>query len=701
MKLEAFQCPICFSTQLKKEGDTYQCLSCGNVYTKRQADSQMFIDLRIANSFRQFAEFSKAKTMYEEIIAKYPDDDLSPAYWGLVLCDQHVLIETDNNGRLFPTFYRIKEQEINTTASYKRFYNYVMKNSREKLKIYAERLNIIENARKQAVVIKETTKPYDVFICFKKTHLDSDMVTNEYDLANEIYNGISDKYKVFYSEKSLKGIRIREYEPNIYYGLHTAKVMILICSKKEFLESHWMKNEWKRFLEINKNSPVGSKCIIPVFMGNFTPDDLPTELAHLQGLKYGISLSEDIKRELDSIINPIDKDAEQQKQINSNTQAIEKLARMINEKQVQRPIEFDAKIESLIKLIEVQIEDLGNYEEASNLVDRLQRYDAQNYMSWYFRLLIEFQANSKMNLVMHSNFKESVNYRLLKKYAKSASGIDFVDSLDETRNKYLMKTAEVVNKKLEELDNNKRPTEEDINNLRMFYESLDIEARKYVKDLKRIVSGAYQKIKDNKVGDFNSMLKKVQNKEHPNYNDIIEIKDSFAALSDEEKVKVENYKEVIVETSNKMKQNKVQIVQQALYNLDQQDLPQREDIIKTEKKYNALEDEYKQYIKDFNEIMTRAYDKKYRNDAKVLNEYLTKLPREKVANRDLFIKFENRYRALPKKYRALVTNIGYLDNYYDLLMAQEGKSVQQEPKIKKEKIKEPEEKKKGWFWNKG
>ena len=81
MKLEAFQCPICFSTQLKKEGDTYQCLSCGNVYTKRQADSQMFIDLRIANSFRQFAEFSKAKTMYEEIIAKYPDDDLDiPAF---------------------------------------------------------------------------------------------------------------------------------------------------------------------------------------------------------------------------------------------------------------------------------------------------------------------------------------------------------------------------------------------------------------------------------------------------------------------------------------------------------------------------------------------------------------------------------------------------------------------------------------------
>ena len=197
MKLEAFQCPVCLSTHFKVEGDNYQCLSCGNVYTKRQADSQMFIDLRIANSFRQFAEFSKAKSMYEEIIAKYPEEDLSLAYWGLLLCDQQVLIETDNNGELFPSFYKVKEQPINTSSVYRMFYNYVTKNSKEKLKIYAERLNVIENARQKAVVIEQTTKPYDVFLCFKKTQLHSDFVTKDFDLANEIYNGISDKYNAY------------------------------------------------------------------------------------------------------------------------------------------------------------------------------------------------------------------------------------------------------------------------------------------------------------------------------------------------------------------------------------------------------------------------------------------------------------------------------------------------------------------------
>ena len=88
---------------------------------------------------------------------------------------------------------------------------------------------------------------------------------------------------------------------------------------------------------------------------------------------------------------------------------------------------------------------------------------------------------------------------------------------------------------------------------------------------------------------------------------------------------------------------------------------------------------------------------KYKNDAKVLNEYLTKLPSEKVASRELYIKFENRYRALPRKYRELVTNIEYLDNYYDKLIQQE-KKVEVKQNDKQDNS---QPKKKNWFWNKG
>ena len=217
MKLSAFQCPVCMSTHCKQEGDVFVCLSCGNSYTKKEADSQLFIDLRIANRHRQFAEFAKARDIYNDILSKYPDEDLSAAYWGLLLCDQSVMLEMDNQGQLFPSFYRVKNTPIDQTTAYKRLMKYVKKVSPEKLDDYEQRINIIETARDKATVIAQSSKPYDVFICFKKTQLDSDMVTSDYDVANEIYNELSSKYKIFYSEKSLRNVRVRDFEPNIYY----------------------------------------------------------------------------------------------------------------------------------------------------------------------------------------------------------------------------------------------------------------------------------------------------------------------------------------------------------------------------------------------------------------------------------------------------------------------------------------------------
>ena len=120
MKLSAFQCPVCMSTHFKQDGEVFVCESCGNTYTQKQADSQMFIDLRIANRHRQFAEFSKAKDIYMDIINKYEDEDLSAAYWGLLLCDQKVMLEMDNQGQLFPSFYRVKNTPIEETDAYRR-----------------------------------------------------------------------------------------------------------------------------------------------------------------------------------------------------------------------------------------------------------------------------------------------------------------------------------------------------------------------------------------------------------------------------------------------------------------------------------------------------------------------------------------------------------------------------------------------------
>ena len=709
MKLSAFQCPVCMSTHFRQDGEVFICSSCGNTYTQKQADSQMFIDLRIANKYRQFAEFSKAKDIYTDIINKYKDEDLSAAYWGLLLCDQRAMLEMDNQGQLFPSFYRVKNVPIEETDAYRSLMKYVKKVSPEKLDDYIDRINIIESARDKAVVISQSSKPYDVFICFKKTQLDSDMVTSDYDVANEIYNELSSKYKIFYSEKSLRNVRVRDFEPNIYYGLYTAKVMLIICSKKEFLESHWMQNEWKRFYELNKDKTSEYKSIIPIFIDGFDESDLPDELSHKQGLKYGISLIADIDKTLNKIIHPIDKDDEQQKQID---QLIETQKRMMEEwsKQQAAGIEYsgtetskvltpqEEKIRSILKLAKVNIEDLGNFAEAEKQVNRAQELDAENYVTWYYKLMIDFKAQSLSELIMHDNFRESVNYRLFVKYANKAGRAEDVQKLEEEREKYLRAMADKINNLLEELDNNPNPLDEDLYKIKSLYDSLPKEAMQYVGAIKQIVQNARKKQRDNKIDNFNARVNLVNNKEHPNYDDILKIEEEYKSLSeDEQDLAGDGYKEVISSVSNKMSQGKVQRVQQLLINLDNQDLPTREDLIHIEKLYNELEDKLKGQVMDYQTIMTRAYDKKYKNDAQTLSKYLTKLPSEKVPSRDIYTKLENRYRALPKKYRIQIANIALLDEYYDRLLEMEGTPKVQEENKETQKG-ETTKKKKRWLW---
>ena len=706
MKLSAFQCPICMSTHFKQDGEVFICSSCGNTYTQKQADSQMFVDLRLANRFRQFAEFSKAKDIYIDIINKYQDDDLSAAYWGLLLCDQKVLLEMDNQGQLFPSFYGVKKIPIEETDAYKNLFRYVKKVSPEKWDDYSDRIQIIENARDKAVVISESSKPYDVFICFKKTQLDSDMVTSDYDVANEIYNELSSKYKIFYSEKSLRNVRVRDFEPNIYYGLYTAKVMLIICSRREYLESHWMHNEWKRFYDLNKNREGSDyKSIIPIFIDDFQVDDLPDELSHKQGFKYGISLISNIDNTLDKIINPIDKDDQQQKEIDQLKSFIDEFKKQRNEIVFSGSnstnvvlSQKDEKILSFLKSAKVNIEDLGNFAAASKQIEKVQELDAENYVAWFYKLLIDFKAQSLTELITHDNYKESINYRLFVKYANKAGKEEDVKKVEDERENYLRALADKVNKLLEELENNPNPLDEDLYKIKSLYESLPKDALEYVGEIKQIIQNARKRQRDNKINNFNARVNLVDNKEHPNLDDILKIQEEYNNLSeDEQDLAGDGYKLVIEGAKNKMVQGKVQRVQQALINLDNQDTPSRDDLIHVEKLYNELDDKLKRAVNNYKDIMTRAYDKKYKNDAQVLNRYLTKLPSEKVPSRDIYTKLENRYRALPKNMRVLVTNIALLDEYYDRLLEMEGvPKIQEKPVENKQG--EPTKKKKHWLW---
>jgi hypothetical protein len=120
-------------------------------------------------------------------------------------------------------------------------------------------------------VKKEQPSGSDIFICFK------DSGTEDANLGYKIYNEFSKSYKIFFSRESLNSMRGNDYEPYIYHALDTAKVMIVICSSRENLDSKWVHNEWWRFLSFSNHSKT-PKTIIPVFQKSFSASQLPADI---------------------------------------------------------------------------------------------------------------------------------------------------------------------------------------------------------------------------------------------------------------------------------------------------------------------------------------------------------------------------------------------------------------------------------------
>ncbi|MDF2838706.1 MAG: hypothetical protein K0S60_409 [Evtepia sp.] len=86
----------------------------------------------------------------------------------------------------------------------------------------------------------------------------------------------------------------QEYEPYIFAALNSAKIMLVVGTKKEHFEAVWVKNEWSRFLALMKNGR--SRLLIPCYR-EMDAYDIPDELSNLQALDMGnIGFMQDLTR---------------------------------------------------------------------------------------------------------------------------------------------------------------------------------------------------------------------------------------------------------------------------------------------------------------------------------------------------------------------------------------------------------------------
>jgi ankyrin repeat protein len=285
---------------IKTTNNTYgTCDSCGSTMTLPKAQDDRKANLfNRANHFRRQNEFDKAIQAYENILND--DNSDAEAHWGLVLSRYGIeYVEDPTTHQMVPTCHRVQSESVLKDIDYKETLEYAPDEYTKSL--YEEEAKKISDIQKGILAISNKEKPYDVFICYKEA-TDGGSRTKDSTIAQDIYYELTkDGYSVFFAKITLEDKLGQEYEPYIFSALNSAKVMLVIGTKKEYFEAVWVKNEWSRFLAIMKKDR--SRLLIPCYR-DMDAYDMPDELSNLQSQDMSkVGFMQDILRGVKKILD--------------------------------------------------------------------------------------------------------------------------------------------------------------------------------------------------------------------------------------------------------------------------------------------------------------------------------------------------------------------------------------------------------------
>lgn len=257
-----------------------KCIYCGSKQPIPQVHDEKLehaYKLRMANQ-----KFDEAKEIYDEVIKSNCKE--AEAYWGRALCKYNIEYVLDNDGKTYkPTCHKMDEILITEDADYKFACEYA--EDEERKKFYEVEAKRIAKTQKDILDVTRTIEPYDIFISFKATDSNGQH-TLDRKIAYDIYNQLTAKgRRVFFSEISLQNdFTGGEYEPYIFAALNSSKVMILVGTQLDYIESAWVKNEWSRFCRMAEKNP-GTKKLIPLIEEALLKEqDFPSEVRKYQSV---------------------------------------------------------------------------------------------------------------------------------------------------------------------------------------------------------------------------------------------------------------------------------------------------------------------------------------------------------------------------------------------------------------------------------
>ena len=295
--MAVLKCKMCGGNIDVTDGLTVvECEYCGTKQTVPDVNDEKKLNLyNRANRLRMSSEFDKAGSIYEQIIAEFPEE--AEAYWGLCLCNYGIeYVDDPATAAKIPTVHRASFEKLRKDENYELALEYADISARV---IYEDSAREIDRIMGEILSISANESPYDVFICYKETDNKGDRTPDSV-IAQDIYDELTKKgYKVFFSRITLEDKLGMQYEPYIFAALNSAKVMLAIGTDYEYYNAVWVKNEWSRFIKLAAKDK--SKILIPCFK-DMDAYDMPEQFKGLQAQDMGkLGFMQDLIRGIDKI----------------------------------------------------------------------------------------------------------------------------------------------------------------------------------------------------------------------------------------------------------------------------------------------------------------------------------------------------------------------------------------------------------------
>ena len=349
------------------------CEYCGSTMTLPKTDDDQRLSLfNRGTHLRRNGEFDKAAAIYERLIGGNDAD--AEAHWNLLLCRYGIeYVQDPASGERIPTCHRASFDSILNDVDYQAARKYSDGVARS---LYEKEALRIANLQKDILAISQKETPFDVFICYKESD-ENGKRTKDSALAQDIYYQLTDAgYKVFFARITLEDKLGQEYEPYIFAALHSAKVMVVVGTKPEYLNAVWVKNEWSRYLALMRTDR--SRLLIPCYR-DMDPYDMPEELSMLQSQDMGkIGFIQDLIRGVKKVVDA--------------AKPQETAAETVKETVVVHN-EGGSNVQALLDRGQMALED-GEWEKADEFFEQVLNQDARCGAAYLGKFLARVQCRS-------------------------------------------------------------------------------------------------------------------------------------------------------------------------------------------------------------------------------------------------------------------------------------------------------------------